>query len=167
MADDTEIRAKFWKALDKDMTVLLGLAAGEGGHVRPMTAQLEEDRFDGADYHGPIWFFTSTDNALYQQVGGGGPGVIHFASKGHDVWAAVQGTLTTSQDRAMIDKLWNPGAAAWFEDGNDDPKLRLMRLDAEQAEIWLDGSSLLAGVKSMLGIDPKQDYKDDKATVTL
>lgn len=166
MADDTEIRTKFWKALDKDMTVLLGLAAGEGGHVRPMTAQLEDDRFDGADYHGPIWFFTSIDNALYQQVGGGGPGVIHFASKGHDVWAAVEGTLTTSQDRAMIDKLWNRFVAAWYE-SKDDPKIALLRFEPASAEVWIDASSVVAGIKMLVGIDPKKDYKDKVAEVTL
>ena len=67
----------------------------------------------------------------------------------------------------MIDRLWNPQVAAWYEDGKDDPKMRLLRFDAERAEIWLDGSSLVAGIKSLLGADPKQDYKDDKATVTL
>ena len=166
MADDTEIRTKFWKALDKDMTVLLGLAAGEQGHVRPMTAQLEDDRFDGADYHGPIWFFTATDNALYQQVGSGAPGVIHFASKGHDVWAAVQGTLSASQDRAMIDKLWNRFVAAWYE-GKDDPKIALLRFDPASAEIWIDASSVVAGIKMLIGIDPKKDYKDKVAEVAL
>lgn len=166
MADDTEIRTKFWKALDKDMTVLLGLASGEQGHVRPMTAQLEDDRFDGADYHGPIWFFTATDNALYQQVGAPAPGVIHFASKGHDVWAAVQGTLSANQDRAMIDKLWNRFVAAWYE-SKDDPKIALLRFDPASAEIWIDASSVVAGIKMLIGIDPKQDYKDKVAEVTL
>ena len=44
---------------------------------------------------------------------------------------------------------------------------QLLRLDAEHAEIWLDGSSLVAGVKMLLGIDPKQDYKDKVAVVDL
>ena len=44
---------------------------------------------------------------------------------------------------------------------------RLLRLDAENAEIWLDGSSIAAGVKSLLGIDPKEDYNDKQARVQL
>jgi general stress protein 26 len=63
--------------------------------------------------------------------------------------------------------LWNRYVAAWYEGGKDDPKLALLRLDAEQAEIWLDGSSIVAGVKMLFGSDPKQDYKDKVATVTL
>jgi general stress protein 26 len=70
-------------------------------------------------------------------------------------------------DRRNIDRLWNRFVAAWFEGGKDDPKLALLRLDAERAEIWLDGSSLVAGIKLLLGVDPKKSYKDQVAKVTL
>jgi hypothetical protein len=45
--------------------------------------------------------------------------------------------------------------------------LALLRLDAERAEIWLDEYSLVAGVKMILGIDPKKDYQDKVAEVKL
>ena len=70
-------------------------------------------------------------------------------------------------DRATIDRLWNRYVAAWFEGGKDDPKLALLRLDPERAEIWVDASSLLAGIKLLLGVDPKKDYKDKVAEVSL
>jgi general stress protein 26 len=69
--------------------------------------------------------------------------------------------------RLHIDRLWNRFVAAWFQGGKDDPKLALLRLDAEQAEIWLDGSSLVAGIKMLLGVDPKESYKDQVAKVAL
>ena len=56
---------------------------------------------------------------------------------------------------------------ARFEGGKDDPKLRLLRFDADKAEIWLDDSSLLAGIKMLFGADPKEDYKDKVAEVSL
>ena len=55
--------------------------------------------------------------------------------------ATVHGRLSIDNDRATIDKLWNRYVAAWFEGGKDDPKLALLRLDAERAEIWVDASS--------------------------
>lgn len=167
MSNDAEIKAKFWKALNSDMTMFLGLAEGEDGHARPMTAQLEEDGWDDDNYHGPIWFFTATDNALYQKIGAGGRAMAHFSSKGHDIWATVHGGLSTTQDRATIDRLWNRFVAAWFEGGKDDPKVALIRLDPEEAQIWIDASSLVAGVKMLLGMDPKKDYKDKVAEVSL
>lgn len=50
--------------------------------------------------------------------------------------------------------------AAWYEGGKDDPKLALLTLDCERAEIWLNGSSLVTGAKLLMGVDPKKSYKD-------
>lgn len=166
MSNEAEIKAKFWKALKSDMTMFLGLAEGDDGHARPMTAQLEDAGYVGDEYTGQIWFFTSTDNHLYQQITDGSRAMAHFTSKGHDVWATVHGSLSTSQDPAIIDRLWNRFVAAWF-DGKDDPKIALIRLDTENAEIWIDASSIVAGVKMLLGIDPKKDYKGKVAEVEL
>jgi general stress protein 26 len=160
MTDELELQEKFWKALKSDMTVMLGLAGVDEGHTRPMTAQLDGDG-------GPIWFFTSTESELVKQVDATHRAVATFASKGHDVFAAIHGDLVVDNDRAVIDRLWNRFVAAWYEHGKDDPKLALLRFDAERAEIWKDGSSLWAGIKMLLGSDPKQDYKDNVAEVTL
>ena len=158
MADAQEIEERFWKALKSDMTMMLGLDGVEDGHARPMTAQLEEEG-------GPIWFFTSTDNGIVERLAQGNRAIASFVSKGHDLFATVHGSLKLDKDRATIDRLWNPFAAAWYEEGKDDPKLALLRLDAERAEIWLDGSSFVAGVKALLGVDPKKDYRDKVAEV--
>jgi general stress protein 26 len=125
-----------------------------------MTAQLEDDR-------GPIWFFTAKDNAIVQQLSQGDHAIATFASKGHDLFATVHGRLSVDHDRRVIDRLWNRFVAAWYEGGKDDPKLALLRLDAESAEIWLDASSLIAGIKMLLGADPKKDYQNKVAKVQL
>jgi general stress protein 26 len=57
--------------------------------------------------------------------------------------------------------------AAWYKDGKEDPKLALLRLDAENAEIWLDASSVVAGIKMLLGADPKEEYRDKVGRVRL
>ncbi len=160
MPSPQELEARFWKALKSDMTMMVGVDGQEDGHARPMTAQLDGDR-------GPIWFFTSKDSTLAKLTDAGDRAIATFTSKGHDLFATVHGTLAIDNDRAVIDRLWNRFVAAWYEGGKDDPKLLLMRLDAEQAEIWLDGSSLIAGIKMLMGSDPKEDYKASVATVNL
>ena len=95
-----------------------------------------------------------------------GRAIAAFSSKGHDLFASVQGSLSISRDRDVIDRLWNPFIAAWF-DGKDDPKLVLLRFDPEHAEIWLNEANLLAGVKMLLGIDPKKDAGEKVAEVDL
>jgi general stress protein 26 len=159
MADDprkdAELEARFWAALRKDMTVMLIL--GEEIESRPMTAMLA-DKED----HGPVWFFTAKDTELVRHLGGGAKEAsFHFVSKGHDVWATVSGMIQPDMDRAMIDRLWNPFVAAWYDQGKDDPKLALLRMDLNHAKIWREGNSLAAGFLALLGRDPKKDYQDN------
>lgn len=160
MTTPHDLEAKFWKALGSDRTVMLGLEGVSDVAPRPMTAIIE-------DRHGPIWFFTARDNAIVENLGAGSRGLATFSSKGHDLFASVHGNLVIDNDRATIDRLWNAFIAAWFEGGKDDPTLTLLRFDAEHAEIWADASSLLAGLKILLGMDPKKEYKDKVADVRL
>ena len=160
MPTSKELEEKFWKALKSDMTMMVGLDGEPGEHPRPMTAQLDGDR-------GPIWFFTSKDTELFQSVGEGRGAISTFVDKGHELFATVHGKLNVYNDRAVIDRLWNRYVAAWFEGGKEDPKLALLRFDPGQAEIWLDASSLVAGIKLLFGADPKQDVKDKVAKVDL
>jgi general stress protein 26 len=160
MPTPQDLEAKFWKALDSDRTVMLGLDGVEDGHTRPMTAQVEGQS-------GPIWFFAGRDNSFVQALSRDDRAILSFASKGHDLFATVHGSISIDNDRATIDRLWNPFIAAWYEGGKDDPNLVLLRLDAEEAQIWLNENVFLAGVKMLLGIDPKKDYADKVATVEL
>jgi general stress protein 26 len=163
MPTPQELETQFWKSLKSDMTMMLGLNGVEDGHTRPMTAQLESER------GGPIWFFTAKDTEIAQKLatGSGQRAIATYASKGHDLFATVHGNLRIDNDRAVIDRLWNKYVAAWFEGGKDDPKLTLLRFDAERAEIWENEYSLVAGIKLMLGADPKKEYKDKVAEVRL
>jgi general stress protein 26 len=161
MTEPAELEAKFWKALKSDRTMMLGIAGVDEAHTRPMTAQLEGDE------GGPIWFFTAKDTELVRQLRGNDRAVATFASKEHDVFAAVHGSLRVDTDTAVIDHLWNPFVAAWYEGGKDDPKLALLRLDRDAGQVWAEASSLAAGVKMLLGFDPKSDHKDKVAKVDL
>ncbi len=160
MTTPQELATKFWKALGSDRTIMLGLDGVEDGHARPMTGQFEH-------YRSPIWFFTSKDNGIVKALARGRRAIATFTSKGHDLFATLEGNLAVDTDRAVIDRLWSPFVAAWYDVGKDDPKLALLRLDAERAEVWLSGSSLVAGVKLLFGVDPKKDYQDKVAQLRL
>lgn len=162
MTNETEMEEKLWDALRSDMTVMLGLAGVDEGHSRPMTAQFEDD-----DDRGPIWFFTAKATELVQALGEGHRATMHFASKGHKLFATIHGDLQPDNDRATIDRLWNPFVAAWFEGGKDDPNLQLLRFEPEDAQVWLNERSVFAGLKLLLGRDPKKDYRDKVAEVRL
>lgn len=161
MTDQADIEDKLWKSLKSDMTVMLGLGGMET-HAQPMTAQ-----FDGEAGRGPIYFFTSKETDLARTLDGRTDAALHFSSKGHDLFACIMGTVEADNDPVLIDRLWNKFIAAWFEGGKTDPKLLLLRFEPEDAQVWLNESSLLAGVKVLLGSDPKKDYQDKVAEIRM
>ena len=160
MSTPQELERKFWDSLSSDRTMMLGLHAADEGHTRPMTALLDESRRS-------MWFFTVKDNAMVHQLDQGHRAVATFTAKDHDLFATLHGTLLVESDPRMIDRLWNSHVAAWYEGGRNDPNIALLRLDPEQAEIWENANSLIAGIKMMFGADPKADYRDKVAKVDL
>ncbi len=129
------------------------------GTARPMTAMI-----DGDHDSGPLWFFTSKSSGLV--LAGPGPATATFIAKGHDLFARIEGHLTEATDPVMIERLWNPFVAAWY-DGKDDPDIALLRMDLDSAEIWENASSLMAGLKALFGAKPQEDYRDKTAEVDL
>lgn len=157
MTAHAELKTRFWDALRKERTAMLGCT---GAFPRPMTAQIENDS-------GPIWFFTARENDLAEATASTSQdGLLMFTAKNHELFATVGGTLQQDNDPVVIERLWNPFVAAWYT-GKDDPKLRLLRFDPGNAEIWQNASSLIAGIKMLIGIDPKKSFEDDVAKVRL
>lgn len=160
MPSDAEIEAKFWKELKASPFMMLGLNGSHEAHGQPMTAQFEGE-------HGPIWFFATKTNTLVEALSESHEAIATYASKGHDVFAAVTGRLSVDNDPTTVDRLWNPHVEAWYEGGKSDPKLALLRLDTASAQLWLGGTSIGAAILRLLGHDPKADYKDNMAEVNL
>ncbi|WP_294389776.1 pyridoxamine 5'-phosphate oxidase family protein [uncultured Sphingomonas sp.] len=161
MADDADIEARFWKDLKAAPFVMLGLVDARDGHTQPMTAKFEGES-------GPLYFFAAKDNSLIEAMAGTTQRAIAtYTAKGHDLFASIHGTLRVDNDPATIDRLWDAHVAAWFEKGREDPKLTLLRLDTDTAELWKSGSSIGAAITRLFGKDPQDSYKDNVAEVTL
>ena len=167
MASDEEIKAQFWKELEASPFVMLGIDGERGAATQPMTAQFEEQQ-------SPLWFFTANDHDLVRALGagdgnGGDRAIATFASKGHDIFASLRGRLSQDNDPAVIDRLWNPIVAQWYEGGKSDPKLALLRLDIEDAKIWKSDISgfLKPAINKLFGRKPEAGQSEKVAEVTL
>ena len=158
--DEERLETKFWDALDDSPFVMLGLKGS--GYTRPMTAQIDENR--------QIFFFASRDEELVKGLAQSARALATYASKGHDLFATVDGTLVVDNDREKIDRLWSPMVAAWYEDGKDDPKLVLLRFDTGSADIWeaSAGSALKAAFLKVVGRQPQSQLEqENRAEVAL
>ena len=162
---ETTLRRKFWKELRDSPFIMLGLKGVEDDRTRPMTAQVDVPEGGDKDDGGQIYFFASKSDGVGQAINSDSArAVATFASKGHGVFAHIHGTLVPSDDRAVIDRLWNPFVASWYKDGKDDPDLQLLRFDTERAEVWeaTPGSTLkAAALKALFDVDPGKEHQSD------
>jgi general stress protein 26 len=87
------------------------------------------------------------------------------------LFAHIHGNLVQSDDRAVIERLWNPIIASWYKDGKDDPDLALVRFDTDSANIWKaeTGSTLkAAAMKALFNVDPGKEHQaENRADVRL
>lgn len=163
-----ELKQMFWKELKSSPFVMIGLQGVEDSRTRPWTAQVNWQ--DDVEEGGDIYFFGAKSEAIVKGLAENNKVVCTYVAKGHDLFAHIHGTLELVEDRALVDKFWNPIIAAWYKDGKDDPDLQLLRFDTTKAEIWKAemGSTLVAAALKMLGRDPGKDHeKENQAEVAL
>ncbi len=131
---NAEVQERLWKAIDDDHTGMLGLTHDQH-HFQPMTAFVERDT-------NTLWFYTRTDTDLAQSVAANG-GDAAFIFLDRKLQACVDGRLSLSRDRDRIERWWNAHVAAWYPEGKDDPALILLRMDVDEAAVWLSEGGVI------------------------
>lgn len=153
-------RGALFDVLKETRAGMLGLRGGGDG-MQPMT------HFADAQ-SGVIWFVSSNDTDLVQSLGLGEDAEYVVISQDHDVHASLRGKLCQLHNDSKLDELWNPMVAAWFEKGRADPRIALLRFDAEIADIWASTSSSLKLGFEVLRANLEAEHQPDigtKATV--
>lgn len=154
MAEEQQaLEKRFREALDESPFMMLGLKGS--GFTRPMTAQI--------DKHRKIYFFASRDEELVRNLSGTSEAIATYSSKGHDFFASVGGRLVIDNDRQKIDELWSPLVEQWYDEGKQDPRLVLLRFDADRADVWNAGTQplLKAAWVKLTGGDPGAELENE------
>jgi general stress protein 26 len=164
MADDRDIEEKFWSELKSSPFLMLGIEGARDGATQPMTVQFEEEDRNA----GRLWFFTAKDHDLTRSMGQSNRAIAAYAGKDHGLFASLRGTLTLTNDRETVDRLWNPVVSQWYE-GKEDPKLALVRFDVEDVKIWLSDVKgfLRPAFNKLLGREPEAGEQKNVAEISL
>lgn len=137
---DDDAKEQLWRQLKDGRICMLWLPHTDQ-HPQPMTL------YPDPEAHA-IWFITSSDTDLAASVGSGSEARLTFTSKAQDYQASLTGSLDISNDRDQLDSLWSVAAAAWFEEGRDDPTIRLLKFTPKTAAVWAsDSNAILVGLK--------------------
>ena len=109
--------------------------------ARPLSARVRRDE-------GRIYFLSDTHGAKDDQIERFPKVTMAFADvRAHD-YVAITGHAIVTDDRSKIAELWTSADKAWWE-GPDDPDIRLITVDPEDAELWKGPNRLVAGAKML------------------
>jgi len=128
--DNTEALSRL-REIVTDVKIAMITTAGADGvlNSRPMYLQEMEEG-------GDLWFATSEDSALAEEVRADGRVVAAFAKPSDSVFAVVRGTASLHRDPAKVAELWNTGMKVWFPNGPTDPAITLVQVHAEHGDYW-------------------------------
>lgn len=131
-----------WKHLADENVCMLWLK-GSDQHPQPMT--MFADRDDGS-----VWFITSSETDLFRNMGHGAESGLTLQADNNGYIASLSGRLEPMHDADKLDELWSFAAAAWFEEGREDPKVRLIRFVPREASVWASRNNpVIVGLKMM------------------
>jgi general stress protein 26 len=118
----------------KDIKFTMMTTVDENGAIysRPMaTQQIDESSFDGR-----LWFFTRKNSFKVHNIEHDQHVNLAYANPDHQKYVSVAGRAILSEDRELMEKLWNPMYKAWFPEGLEDPQILLIGVQVESADLW-------------------------------
>ena len=127
---------------DIDIAMLVTMDAHGVPRSRPMGTQR-------VPFDGTLWFLTAEESLKVKEIRSDPRVNVSYASTGSASYLSVSGSAAVVNDRALIEKFWNPFLRAWFE-GPDDPSIRLIRVDVHEAEYWDTPGGRVASLISLV-----------------
>ena len=104
---------------------------------------LEEQPFEtrpmsvlDVDDEGNLWFLSDKNSNKNQEIKQDDAVQLLFANSSNSEYMSIYGKADVFYDRSKVEELWNPIAKAWFTEGKDDPRISIIRVNAEQGYYW-------------------------------
>lgn len=121
-------RADLFEHLTDIRTGMVGL---NGRHM-PMSHMIDDEA---------IYFITAQGTDVAEAAAARATGHYIICSDAEGFYADIKGRFVPVTDKAKIDALWNPISSAWFEEGKEDPDLRVVVFHPTEAEMWKSPSA--------------------------
>ena len=119
-------------------------ASGSCG-TRPMSVQEVDDQ-------GNIWFLSANDSHKDQEIAVNPNVTLHFQGSAHSDFLFIKGIATASRDENKIKELWSPIFKTWFTEGEDDPRISVIKVTPTEGYYWdTKHGFAVAGIKMAIG----------------
>lgn len=123
-----EARTRLYEIMKNHFDVVLFNQDADGKmHGRPMArARLDED--------GTTYYATSIGSQKIAELHKRPE--VSLSIQGEREYAVVSGRARISQDRALIDQLWQDSWKIWFEGGKTDPSIAIVIVEPDEGTYW-------------------------------
>lgn len=103
------------------------------------------------DEKGTFWFMCKEDSNVAQQISENNKVDLLYGSNDNNAYLFVKAESTVFYDKAIIDRLWTPIAKAWFEEGKEDPTIRIIKVSPNDIH-YMDTQhgKLVSGIKILI-----------------
>ena len=105
------------------------ITSGQPLHTRPMSIQKVDDQ-------GNFWFLSSDDSHKNEDIQTDPNVQLLFQGSKYSDFLSIYGTASISKDKTIIKELWEPILKAWFTEGEDDPRITVIKVEAKEGYYW-------------------------------
>ncbi len=96
---------------------------------RPMAVQKVDDA-------GVFWFLSASDSKKNSEILEDPAVHLFFQGSPHSDFLSLYGDATVSRDKDKIKELWEPLMKAWFTEGENDPRITVIRFVPQDGHYW-------------------------------
>ena len=102
------------------------------------------------DEEGYIWYICSAESETFKNIESNPKVSIFYAEPKNYTFLSIAGTASLTRDQQRIDRYWNKMMEGWFEKGKEDPNIRLIQVDPQDAHYWDSDSNMIATIFKMV-----------------
>lgn len=113
--------------------------------ARPMSVQKVDDL-------GNLWFLSADDSHKNADLQSDPNVTLYFQGSAHSDFLTLSGRASISRDKERIKELWEPIVKTWFTEGEDDPRITVIRVTPNEGYYWdTKHGNAVAGAKMLIG----------------
>lgn len=98
---------------------------------------------------GDLWFVTDRESHKSDEIEANPQVNVSYASPSANTYVSIAGSATLVFDKARLHEFWSPGLSVFYPEGEDDPRLCLLRVEMESVEYWDSPSGFLGSALYM------------------
>lgn len=122
--------------------------------VRPMSVQQIDDE-------GNFWFISANDSHKDGEVQQDPFVHLLFQGSAHSDFLNIYGIAETIDDKQKIRELWEPIMKTWFTEGEDDPRISVIKVEPSEGYYWdTKHGNAIAFIKQLAGAVVGQTLDD-------